>query len=503
MSSLPFDLVEKISELRLIKTDTQDCEVKEAVRQLPDSLTESVSAFANSDNGGVILLGLSEKNEFKPAPGFDAQKTLNRLMAFGDQFTPVIRPTIFPVPFEGATLVAMIISPVSFKDRPCYITLKGPYSGAFIRTADGDRHLTPYEIDRMRENREQPEFDLTPVPQASMNDLQPDILNGIVSRIREITPRAFGKLPDEDILVRLGALTTVSGKPCPTLAGLLVAGVFPQQFFPRLEVTFTVYPGPTKVPPSDSGIRYLDSTHLVGSIPDILQDAFAFLRRNMRIGAQITSALRYELPDYPFTAFREALVNALQHRDYSPEGRASQVQVNLYSESLEILSPGGLYGAAQTVADKNTLTLPGVSATRNLNLSRLLEYTPFIGEDGHPGYVIENRGTGLIQIQEALKRAQMPPVSLKNYTTAFCLTMRKLTVDSNATSTRPRDKLKNTILTQLCKLPDVSISELETATSASRRTIASVLKELIDQKLVERTAPKQSPRQRFRRASRT
>ncbi len=84
-----------------------------------------------------------------------------------------------------------------------------------------------------------------------------------------------------------------------------------------------------------------------------------------------------------------------------------------------------------------------MSSSCNLNLSRRLEYTPFIGEDGHPGYVIENRGTGLIQIQEALERAPMPPVSLKNYTTAFCLTMRKRTVDSNATSTRPRDKRKN------------------------------------------------------------
>ncbi len=499
MPSLPFDLIGKINELRLIKTDTQDCEVKEAVRQLPDSLAESVSAFANSDNGGVILLGLSEKNGFKPASGFDAQKTLNRLMAFGDQFTPIIRPAVFPVPFEGATLVAMIIAPVNFKDRPCFITIKGLYSGSFIRTADGDRHLTPYEIDRMRENRTQPEFDLTPVPQASMDDLQPDILNSIVSRIREITPRAFGKLPEEDILVRLGALTQDNGKLCPTLAGLLVAGVFPQQFFPRLEVTFTVYPGPSKAPLPGSSIRYLDSTHLVGSIPDILQDARAFLRRNMRIGAQITGALRYELPDYPFAAFREALVNALQHRDYSPEGRASQVQVNLYSESLEILSPGGLYGAAQTVVDKNALMLPGVSATRNLNLSRLLEYTPLVDEDGRPGYVIENRGTGFIQIQEALQRAQMPPVSLKNYTTAFCLTMKKRTPTSAAMSDKPREKLKSAILTQLCSVPDVSIPELEAATGANRRTIAAVLKNLIDQKLVERTAPMRSPRQRFRR----
>ena len=501
MSFLPFDLTAKINELRLVRTDTQDCEVKEAVRQLPDSLAKSVSAFANSDSGGVILLGLSEKNGFTPAPGFDAQKTMNRLMAFGDQFTPVIRPAVFPVPFEGATLVAMVISPICFKDRPCFITLKGPYSGSFIRSADGDRHLTPYEIDRMREAREQPTYDLTPVPQASLEDLQPSILNGIVARVREITPRAFGKLPAEDILVRLGALTNINGKLCPTLAGLLVAGVFPQQYFPRLEVTFTVYPGPTKAPLPGSSIRYLDDAHLVGSIPDILQDAFAFLRKNMRIGARISDVLRYEMPDYPFTAFREALVNALQHRDYSPEGRAAQVQVNLYSGSLEILSPGGLYGAAQTVADTNTLTLPGVSSTRNLNLSRLLEYTPFTNEEGRQGYVIENRGTGLVQIQEALARAQMPPVSLKNFTTAFILTMKKRTASSAAVAVKSRDKLASDVLEALRNLPDVSLPELTETTGVNRRTLASVLKALIDKKLVERTEPLKSPKQRYRLTS--
>ena len=331
--------------------------------------------------------------------------------------------------------------------------------------------------------------------------MQPSILNGIVARVREITPRAFGKLPDEDILVRLGALTNINGKLCPTLAGLLVAGVFPQQYFPRLEVTFTVYPGPTKAPLPGSSIRYLDDAHLVGSIPDILQDAFAFLRKNMRIGARISGALRYEVPDYPFTAFREALVNALQHRDYSPEGRAAQVQVNLYSGSLEILSPGGLYGAAQTVADTNTLTLPGVSSTRNLNLSRLLEYTPFTSEEGRQGYVIENRGTGLVQIQEALARAQMPPVSLKNFTTAFILTMKKRTASSAAVAVKPRDKLASDVLEALRNLPDVSLPELTETTGVNRRTLASVLKALIDKKLVERTEPLKSPKQRYRLTS--
>ena len=70
------------------------------------------------------------------------------------------------------------------------------------------------------------------------------------------------------------------------------------------------------------------------------------LDKHMNHGAIMQGALRRDVTDYPILACREAIVNALQHRDYSPEGRGSQVQINMYADRLEILNPGGLYGAA-------------------------------------------------------------------------------------------------------------------------------------------------------------
>ena len=67
-----FDLATKIQELRAVKTDTQDCEVKESIGKIPNTLTDTLSAFANG-SGGWVILGLSEKNGFLPAQGFDAE----------------------------------------------------------------------------------------------------------------------------------------------------------------------------------------------------------------------------------------------------------------------------------------------------------------------------------------------------------------------------------------------------------------------------------------------
>ena len=96
-------------------------------------------------------------------------------------------------------------------------------------------------------------------------------------------------------------------------------------------ITFTVYPGVTKAQTQGQAIRYIDSLPLNGSIPEMLMNALEQLKKYMNKGALIQGALRKEITDYPLLACREAIVNALQHRDYSPEGQGSQVQINVTS----------------------------------------------------------------------------------------------------------------------------------------------------------------------------
>ena len=106
MVNVRMDISELVERLRKIVSDTQDCEVKEAVRKLPESLPETISAFANKD-GGIIILGLSEKSNFTPAEGFDAKKIFSAMMEVGDVMTPPVRMKIDMVPFENAQIVVV------------------------------------------------------------------------------------------------------------------------------------------------------------------------------------------------------------------------------------------------------------------------------------------------------------------------------------------------------------------------------------------------------------
>lgn len=495
MNYLPEDLRNAIARMRLIGSDTQHYEVKAARKGLPESIAETISAFANRD-GGTIILGLDEENHFSTIPDFKAGSIHDALLRIGDDFTPPCRLEIERYPFEDAEIVVAVVDAAPIDQRPCFITRKGIQSGSFVRTGDGDKRLTEYEIERLREFHQQPSFDRQPVSEATMNDLDPVILDAIVERNREITPRVFGKMDRMEILTKLGAVVQdpeESSRYIPTLAGLLVAGIYPQEFFPRLNITFTVYPGVKKV--QADGVRYLETQAVNGSIPEMLVRSLELLKKHMNKGAVIEGALRKEVADYPILACREAIINALQHRDYSPAGRGSQVQINLYSDRLEILNPGGLFGAA------SFSSLPrGISATRNARLSQLLEYTPYASAGEDFGYVVENRGTGLQQIKLELQEALMPEANLQDFVSAFQITFFKRRLSEDERGGKSWANFEAALISELQKRGSMSVAEIMQSSGLSRNTVSVRVRELKKRGLIESIERANSPKQRYRLA---
>ena len=124
MQFLPEDLKTAIECMRLIGSDTQHYEVKVAGQGLPESLAETVSAFANRD-GGTIILGLDEKNRFAPVVGFNAKSVADALLRLGNDLTPPCRLEIERYPFEGSEIVVGAVGPGALDQRPCFITRKG------------------------------------------------------------------------------------------------------------------------------------------------------------------------------------------------------------------------------------------------------------------------------------------------------------------------------------------------------------------------------------------
>src|SRR5579862_1040261 len=165
-------------------------------------------------------------------------------------------------------------------------------------------------------------------------------------------------------------------------------------------MTFVVYPGEDVGEPGANDERFLDNQRIEGPIPAMLGPALAVLMRNTKRRAVVRGLYREDVGEYPVTAIREAIVNALVHRDLSSSSRGTPVQINMFNNRLVIHNPGGLYGPV-TVDSLGE----GISAPRNIGLLRLLEDLTPVGERRA---ICENRGSGVGAMVEELRRAGLP-----------------------------------------------------------------------------------------------
>jgi ATP-dependent DNA helicase RecG len=400
----PVELAEIVAGLREAGAEFEDVEVKRATGRMPQNLAETMSAFANS-RGGIIILGLDERAGFAPVAVGDPVSLRDELAGVArGKLTPPLTPSIEIVSFEGVNLVVAEVEALPPAQRPCYVTARGLYNGAYVRVGDGDQRLTPYEIDRLRENSGQPRWDEEPVPQASVKDLDRTAVLRLIEAASRNSPRSFSGLSETDALARLGVLVPHAGSLVPSLAGLLSVGAYPQQFFPQLMVSLVVYPHMDAGQLGPDGIRFLDSAAVGGTVPTMVTDSIQVVQRNLRIASRVVGGGREDFWEIGAEVIREAIVNALMHRDYSPQARGTQVQVELFPDRLTVTSPGGLFGNVRL----ETLGESGTSSSRNGRLAALLQEAgdPLTGRP-----VAENRGSGIsMMISQVRKDTGLVPM---------------------------------------------------------------------------------------------
>ncbi len=402
--SLQDDVLALVSQARFAGTDTVSVEIKKAEGGVPKSLAESVSAFANG-GGGMIILGLDEKQAFAPVT-VDAKAMADALAtACADQVEPASRAQIEIVQVDGMPVVAAMIPPADIQHRPCFVKTQGLERGSYIRAHDGDRHLTSYEIHLMVSGRGQPQDDTVSVPGATLVDLDQIEVDRLVERYRDRRGPVFARASREEVLRFAGVRPRGEEADRVTLAGLLALGVYPQQFFPQLNVTFVSYPTVDGRPMSD-GTRFLENVPLDGSIPQMVAGLVEAVRRSMARRSVMVGIGREDVWEYPIEAIRELIVNALMHRDYHPLAQGAQVRVEMYPDRLVFINPGGLYGAASPAE----LLHGTVSSSRNAVLARLMEDVELPGTNRT---VCENRGSGIRTITRELAASGLQPPTFR------------------------------------------------------------------------------------------
>jgi ATP-dependent DNA helicase RecG len=423
---LDAELTEIIGNLRLLGADIADVEVKNSRGGLPKSLRETISAFSNTQ-GGILILGLDEGLGFAPSGLRDPAKLAADLGSMcSSEMEPPIRPLVRVHQFEGEQIVAAEIPELDPAQKPCFYKGAGMTKGSYVRVSDGDRRLSAYEVQVMLSSRGQPRDDEQALPGIGIDDLDPASIDALVARLRTSRPFAFKDLDQLAVLRRARILVPdENADDAVSLSGLLTLGSYPQEMFPQLMVTFVHYPTAAGTQ-SPTGERFLDNVTLEGPIPVMARDTLAAIRRNMSRRAMVAGAGRQDVWEYPETALREAVVNALVHRDLSSAARGTQTQIEMYPDRLVIKNPGGLFGPVTL----ENLGEEGISSARNATLIKLLEDVPLPGETRT---VCENRGSGIRSMLGALRSAGMSPPQFEDRISSFTVTFPNHTLLSEDT----------------------------------------------------------------------
>lgn len=187
------------------------------------------------------------------------------------------------------------------------------------------------------------------------------------------------KISIKDFLIKtLKIVTEHNGKLMPTNACVLFFGKNPAEYIPQSEIRIARFRSTTRA-------EFIDSKEIKDPIYKMLDEVEAFFRRNTRLASKIVEFKRVDIPEYPYEAIREAVINAMAHRDYTY--RWAPIMISIFDDRIEISSPGSLLPGLDI---KN---LEGHHATRNKRICDIF----------HETKDMEKFGTGIGKMKRFMK----------------------------------------------------------------------------------------------------
>jgi ATP-dependent DNA helicase RecG len=341
-------------------------------------LAKEIVSFLNL-NGGTVLLGVEDDGKISGTNRDNLDEWVAELCR------TKIDPPVIPFlswardtePGKHVLAVRVTLGP----DKP-YARVHNNRRIYFIRVESTCREASRKELERMFQASGRLHYGLKPVPGASLEGLDR-------RRLRDYFVRVLGGAAPADeavgewqkLLCNLDLMAVSAGQTVATIDGMLLFGRNPKRFVPQSGIRALCYPGtaPDYATRADQDLKgpMAPLSGANGSIVEtgLVEQAWDFVRRNTEPAAHLEDARRIDSWDYPEAVIREAVVNALVHRDYSIAG--SDIMLAIYADRLEIQSPGRL---------PNTVTLEGMKAGQRyawnqtlVNVMRDYRYVDFRG----------------------------------------------------------------------------------------------------------------------------
>jgi ATP-dependent DNA helicase RecG len=421
----------------------ENIEYKQSLSELR-AIIETVAAFATTQ-GGTVRIGQAPDGRH-----VGVQLGRNTLENLANDIKHNTSPAQFPsITVEGAEESATVI--VRVGESP--IKPVWAYNTPFKRVGRTNQKLSREETQRLADATAGRTWETLRCPGLRMEDLDRNAIKGFLEVSGQDT-----RATTESVLQNLGLVTS---EGLGYGAALLFAKN-PQRFLPEAQVKCARFAGTTSV-------RFLDEQTLEGNLLAQPDAAIAFVMRNIRQGIRITGrAQREVVPEYPEEAIREAIVNAVCHRDYTAVGT---VQVRIYDDRLEVWNPGML-PPGLTVEE---LYLEHPSRPRHPSMARAL----------HRAHIMEHWGTGTLRIVQACVDRGLARPEFRSQMGEFMVLFRSPAITSGLTVVRLTPR-QDRALVYAREKGSITRAEYEELFRISSRQAIMDLKSLVDQGLLFR-----------------
>ncbi|MCL2323020.1 MAG: putative DNA binding domain-containing protein [Oscillospiraceae bacterium] len=357
----------------------------ELKREVNQDLKKGIIAFANSD-GGTIYVGIEDNNNIVGVDDPD-----DTMVQIGNMIRDGIKPdltaytSIDAVSEQGKIIVRVSI--LRGAKRPYHLADKGlKPSGVFIRHGVSSVPATDESIRQMLRDSDGVTFDKSRCLNQELT----------FSYTRNYFADVNVSLTDNN----MRTLHLLDSDGYYTNTALLLSDQCEHS------IKCAVYEGSSKE-------KFKARKEFYGSILKQMEEAYDYISLNNNQNSTFDGLKRIDHPDYPSEAIREALLNAIIHRDYDYSG---SIIINVYDNRMEFISIGGLVKGITIVDIMN-----GVSQPRNMMIANIFYRLE----------LIESYGTGIQKIMESYKKASIKPI-IQPAPASFVVTLPKLETSKNS-----------------------------------------------------------------------